>query len=271
MLTGQLLKQTATMIQDWDLQSTLLRKAVQGGARQFSVRGELADANLNIVTNRDDLAVIEKHIVEGADGAPRQLGLALSAGARRASRDQAFDADGGDARLASSPCRGPDGARRPCCSYADWIWTGGIFLLLSTPLDDIADRLAMFAHARWARTELVELFAAGERRRGALALSYALGGLYGWGCLPLAAGALAFVAALRMEVGEREIDGMIFLAERKGMIWLMLPFALTDNLLAGLFALFFYASGSFFWAQHQVHRRISAPEVAPCRLLAYQY
>ena len=39
LLTGQALKQTATMPDDWDLQSTLLRRAVQGGVRQFWVRG----------------------------------------------------------------------------------------------------------------------------------------------------------------------------------------------------------------------------------------
>lgn len=37
MIDGQLLKHTAAMLQDWDLQSTLLRRAVQGGARQLGL------------------------------------------------------------------------------------------------------------------------------------------------------------------------------------------------------------------------------------------
>jgi hypothetical protein len=40
------------------------------------------------------------------------------------------------------------------------------------------------------------------------------------------------------------------------MIWLMLPFALFGQWLAGLFALLAYAVFSFFWAQRAVH---SAP------------
>ncbi|HEU0135288.1 MAG TPA: hypothetical protein VFR28_10730, partial [Allosphingosinicella sp.] len=34
LIDGEMLKQTAAMLRDWDLQSTLLRRAVQAGARQ---------------------------------------------------------------------------------------------------------------------------------------------------------------------------------------------------------------------------------------------
>jgi hypothetical protein len=146
------------------------------------------------------------------------------------------------------------------CFAVGWLWAGALLLLLSTPLDDIADRLAtlrMQSHgeASWW-SYLLPAFAGAAL----LSLAYSLSWTSGWGCLVLALTTLAFHAALWLEVGEREIDGKIILAERKGMIWLMLPFAVTNNWLAGLLALGCYAAGSFFWAQRQVHRPISAPD-----------
>ena len=49
-------------------------------------------------------------------------------------------------------------------------------------------------------------------------------------------------------------------AERKGMSWLMLPFAVTGAWASGLGLLAAYAAGSFFWAQREVHRAPAAPE-----------
>ena len=41
--------------------------------------------------------------------------------------------------------------------------------------------------------------------------------------------------------------------ERRGMAWLMLPFAAFGLWQFGLAALFAYAAASFFWAQSEVH------------------
>ena len=255
LLPGQLLKQTATMIQDWDLQSTILRKVVQAGGRQFSVRGELADSHFNIVTSPDDLVAIEKHLVEGAV-ARRDSWL---------SRYVLGSAEQAATRLLMTSVVMPSWLRllavvltaSAAVLFArGWVWSGAILMLLSTPLDDIADRLAVLrmqsrGEGSWASHLLPAAASA-----ALLALAYALTGKLGWGCLILAAATLIFVASAWIEVGEREIDGMIFLAERKGMIWLMVPFGVTGNWLGGLFALFFYAAGSMLWAQRQVHRRV---------------
>jgi hypothetical protein len=80
----------------------------------------------------------------------------------------------------------------------------------------------------------------------------------GWGCLLLAAASIAFLLALSREVGRRRLPGRLFFAERKGMTWLMLPFAATGAWATGLAALTAYAVGSFFWAQREVHRPRSA-------------
>jgi hypothetical protein len=258
LLTGHALKQTATILHDWDLQSTLLRRAVQGGVRQFSVRGEVGDAHLTIVTSRADLLVIEQHILDGA----------VSRRDSWISRYLLAPAEQAATRLLMPTVIMPEWLRVLAVVMTGlaaflftnhWLWFGGALLLLSTPLDDIADRLGTLRMQSNAEGSWWSYLLPASAGAALLTFAYSIGLTYGWGCLPLAAATLAFVAALWIEIGEREIDGMIFLAERKGMIWLMIPFAVTGSWLAGLFALAFYAAGSFFWAQHQVHRRISSP------------
>jgi hypothetical protein len=66
---------------------------------------------------------------------------------------------------------------------------------------------------------------------------------------------LAFLHALSVEVEDRRVPGAVLLAERRGMIWLLVPFALFGLWPAGFIVLCAYAAGSFFWAQLQVHAR----------------
>jgi hypothetical protein len=257
LVNAQLLKQTAAMIQDWDLQSTLLRRAVQGGIRQFSVRGEMSDAHLSIVGKRADLAEIEKHILERAvarrdSWVSRYLLAPAEQAATRLLMPTPVTSDWLRMLALFLSCLGAFLFAR------GWLWTPGIMLLLSTPLDDIGDRLASLRmqtsnDGSWWSHLLPA--AAGV---ALLTLAYAMAALFGWGCLPLAVATLAFAVALWLELDDVEVEGQIFLAERKGMIWLMVPFALTGNWLAGLFGLTLYAGGSFFWAQYQVHHRTSS-------------
>ena len=87
-----------------------------------------------------------------------------------------------------------------------------------------------------------------------IALAWSLSPEPGWGCLVLAAATIAFQAALAVEMGTRRGPGAVWLAERKGLAWLLLPFAATGWWATGLGLLAAYAAGSFFWVQRQVHR-----------------
>jgi hypothetical protein len=133
------------------------------------------------------------------------------------------------------------------------LWLGLLLLLLATPLDGIADRLARLRleheidQSWWLF--LLPAFAGAAL----LALGLSLGRFQGWGAILLAVGIILFLLAQRFEVEDRSLPGLLFLAERKGMTWLILPFALLGMWLAGLFALFAYSVGSFFWAQRAVH------------------
>jgi hypothetical protein len=142
---------------------------------------------------------------------------------------------------------------------SNWLALGMAFVLLATPLEGTAERLAALRmqdrdpESWWAHL-LPALSGA-----ALLALAFGLAESRGWGCIALAASTIAFVVALRGEIGAAELPGSQWLAERKGMTWLLLPFAATGLWATGLTALATYAAGSFFWAQRQVHHAPPAP------------
>lgn len=243
---GAMLRATAAKLRDWDLQSTLLRRALQSGARPLAAEGPVA-----ILDGRDDLALLERRIISAASSsgggwasrllAPleRLLTLALMGG--RISPD-----------LLGSAAVGFSAAGAAFVAYG-WFLTGLALLLLATPLEGVADRLARIRMqgdiGRHWWSYLNPAFAGAAL----VALAYGLALLHGWGVVLLAFTTLAFLVALGIEIEGRTVKGAVLLAERKGMIWLMLPFAAFGAWNVGLALLFAYAAASFFWAQHQVH------------------
>jgi hypothetical protein len=221
------------------------------------LRGETADDRLTIAETGDDLAEVEASILGGAadlrrDWVSRWLLAPVERLATQLLMPTAVSPEW--LRITAAVLTGLGAflfARQ-------WIWPGLIVLLVATPLDGTAERLATLrmqpATARgWAGLVLPVLGAA-----ALLALGIALGETRGWGCIVLAAATVAFMIALRQELeGESGLD-RTFLAERKAMTWLLLPFAIGGVWVAGLSILAAYAAGSFFWAQRQIHRRVSA-------------
>jgi hypothetical protein len=258
LIDGQMLKQTASMLQDWDLQSTLLRRAVQAGARQISVRGEAEDELPLVAETSEDLVELEAQIVAGAhvrrsDWVSRYLLGPIERLATRALMPTAVTptALGLGATLLMT-LAGLAFAKH-------WLGLGLAFLLLTTPLDGIAERLGSLRLQRvrgpswWSA--LLPALSAGLL----LVLAYALTDRRGWGCVALAGTIIAFTAALRIEAEGRDVPGRLWLAERKGMTWLMLPFAAAGLWGTGLTLLACYAGASFFWAQRHVHAPAPAP------------
>jgi hypothetical protein len=258
LIDGQMLKQTASMLRDWDLQSTLLRRAVQAGARQISVRGEAEDELPLVAESADDLAELEEQIIAGAhvrrgDWVSRYLLAPLERLATRTLMPTAVTPTAlGLGALLLMALAGLSFAKA-------WLGLGLFFLLLATPLDGIAERLAALrlqgsrGPSWW--TALLPAVSAGVL----LLLASTLAPTRGWGCLALAGTVIAFVLALRIETEGREVPGRVWLAERKGMTWLMLPFAAANLWGTGLTALALYAGASFFWAQRHVHAPAPSP------------
>ena len=68
LVDARLLGSTAAMLGDWDLQSTLLRRAIQDGARRLPIAQRSAEPLL--VENADQLADFQRHLVR-ASRSPR--------------------------------------------------------------------------------------------------------------------------------------------------------------------------------------------------------
>lgn len=260
LIDGQMLKQTAAMLQDWDLQSTLLRRAVQAGARQISVRGEAEDELPLVAETSEDLVELEAQIVAGAhvrsrDWVSRYLLAPVERLATGALMPTAVTPTA--LGLGSTLLMGLAGL----AFGKHWLGLGLGFLLLATPLDGIAERLGSVRLQGSKSTSwwgaLLPAISAGVL----LILASSLSETRGWGCVALAATVIAFTVALRIEAEGREVPGRHWLAEPKGMTWLLLPFAIGNMWAAGLAALACYAGGSFFWAQRHAH----APPPAPAQ------
>jgi hypothetical protein len=261
LIDGALLAETVSMLRDWDPQSTLLRRAVQSGARMLSVRGEAGAGDFIIAERVADLASVHRRIVDrAASGRGDWISQYLLGPAERAATHALM---GGAVTPRSVGLAAVVLTAAGAAAFVwHYLWIGLLLMLLATPLDGIADRLARLrleggvSHSWWSH--LLPALAAA----GLLALGLSLGQFQGWGSMLLAAAILLFLLAQRFEIEDEAPRGLIFLAERKGLIWLMLPFALAGYWLAGLFAMFAYAVASFFWAQRAVHSAPPAAEAA---------
>ena len=245
---------TAAMIGDWDLQSTLLRRAVQSGARLApAASGEGAGPFL---ADGDAMAGFERRLLVASRGARTDM---VSRFILPLVEEIATE------RLMETRLR-PEWLVRAAVVLTlgaalaftrGWLWQGLVALLLATPLDLVARRIALLrlrplspgSPARrllWPAAGLA-LIGLGwfEARHGG-----------GWGAMAAALAAAAFAEAMRIERRSTEPPGKVYLFSRRTAIWAAIPFALGGwwNLYLAVLAV--YAATSFFVAQH-VHHRVS--------------
>ena len=252
LLDGALVGATAAMLGDWDLQSTLLRRAIQAGARQVpSAGGEgrgpfLAETSEQLTGYERRLIVASRTIREDVVGryalpiveemaTERLMETSIKPGLLVATSVVLLLA------TAFSFTRG-------------WAPAALGLAILATPLDLIAQRLAVLRlkplppkmlsrRLIWPMAGLAVL-ALGwfEARHGS-----------GWGAMMAALSAIGFAEAMRIERKGKTIPSGEWLLSWRNAAWLAIPFAVGDwwNLYLGLLA--FYAAGSFFLAQHYRH------------------
>jgi hypothetical protein len=250
LVDAHLLGSTAAMLGDWDLQSTLLRRSIQEGALRLPVSEESEPL---LVERADDL-----------DGFQRKL-LVASRGSRTdwVSRYllpplEEFATE----RLMETPVRPIwliwgavaltlGGA---FCFTRGWLGAGLGLLLLSTPLDIVASRLATLRLRPLAARLMSRLALWPAAGVAVLALGWweARHGT-GWGALVSAGAAIAFAEAARIEKAAFGSDGDLWLFSRRSAILAAVPFALGGAWTSYLVALLVYAAASFFIIQHVRH------------------
>jgi hypothetical protein len=250
---GALLRQTASMLRDWDLQSTLLRRTIQSGARQLSVAGA-GDEPLVVAEGREDLAQLESAIVAAAAERRKDwVSAYLLAPFEQAATRLLM---GGAASPSLVGIGAIAGWTLSTIAFASsWRGTGMALALAATPLEGLAERLSLLrmrlaGEDGWW-THLLPFLAAAAL----VALASSLSPRAGWGGFALAAFILAFQVALALEPGGRDGPVSVWLAERKGLAWLLFPFAVTGLWSEGLAILGAYAAASFFWVQRRAHAR----------------
>ena len=242
---------TAAMLGDWDLQSTLLRRAVQAGVplRPAATEGGgplLADS------------------AEALEGFERHLLLASRGG-----RDDAVARfllpiveDAAVERLMETPVRPVSLAWAAVVLTVaaafgftrGWLWPSVGLLILSLPLDLIARRLGLLRMRPLAPNALAlrALWPAAGLALLALGLFEARHG-GGWGAFLAAATGAAFAEAARIEAKGAALPGQPWLLSRRNAIVLALPFAAGGAWTAYMVVLALYAAAGFFFVQHVQH------------------
>ena len=248
---AHLLGSTAAMLGDWDLQSTLLRRAIQEGARR--IRIEQGSAEPLLVESAEQLSDFQRHLVDRSRGGrtdwtsryllPLVEDFATEHLMETAVRPSWLMWAALGLTLAAA-----------VCFTRGWLGAGLVLLILSMPLDLIASRLATLRLKplpvrMWTRLALwpaagLALLAIGlwEMRHGT-----------GWGSFVAAAAACGFGEALRIEKAAMPPGGELWLLSRRNAIVLAVPFALAGAWTSYLIAVLFYAAISFFIVQRVRH------------------
>jgi hypothetical protein len=249
---ANMLGATAAMLGDWDLQSTLLRRAVQAGARLIPSNSSEGRGAF-LATDEAAMAGYERRLLV----------------ASRTARDDAVSRyllpvieEIATERLMETGIR-PSWLVQAAlamtivaafCFTRGWHWAALALLVVSTPLDLVAQRLAMLRLQPLSPSMLSRRLLWPAAGLALLALGWfemRHGG--GWGAMIAALAGAAFGEAGRIERDGRDLPGGQWHFARRIAIWLALPLAAGGWWNLYLFVIAVYAAASFFITQHFRH------------------
>ena len=250
LVDSHLLGSTAAMLGDWDLQSTLLRRSIQEGALRLSVA---AGTEPLLVERAQDLEGFQRRLLVASRGIRSDwVSRYLLPPVEEFATEQLMESPTRPIWLIWAAVALTLGGA--FCFTRGWLAGGLVLLLLSTPLDIVASRLAtlrlrplparlMSRLALWPAAGIA-LLALGwwETRHGT-----------GWGALVSAGATIAFAEAARIEKAGLPSGGDLWLFSRRSAIVAAVPFALGGAWTSYLVALLAYAAVSFFIVQHVRH------------------
>ena len=251
LVDARLLGSTAAMLGDWDLQSTLLRRTLQEGARRVPVDPSAGEPLL--ADRPEQLEAFQRGLVAGSrsertDWASRYI---LPPAEELATRQLLETAVRPAWLVWVALALTIAGA---ACFSRGWLGAGLVLLVLSTPLDTIAGRLAAIRLKPLATRMMSRLALWPAAGVALLVLGWwEVHSGKGWGALLAAAAAVAFAEAARIERSAMPAGGDIWLFSRRNAIFAAIPFALAGAWTAYLLAMLAYAGASFFIVQHVRH------------------
>lgn len=251
LIDGHLLASTAAMVGDWDLQSTLLRRALQDGATRIRLNADTGEPLL--IDGPEQLSGFEQAMVSASRGARRDFTSRLLL---------APVEDFATARLIETSVR-PAWLiwtallltiLAAAAFLKGWASIGLGLLLLSLPLDLIAARIAVLRLRPLPTTLLSQRLLWPAAGMALLALGYWGMATWGWGAIATALAAAAFAEAARLEAPKVPLSGEIWLFSRRNATILAIPFAIFGAWGSYLAISAFYAACSFFLLQNVRHR-----------------
>jgi hypothetical protein len=250
LVDAHLLGSTAAMLGDWDLQSTLLRRALQEGALRLPV----AEGSEPLLVERaEDLQDFDRKLLAASRGARTDwVSRYLLPPIEEFATEQLMETPVRPVWLIWAAIALTLGG---AFSFTrGWLGAGLAMLVLSTPLDIVASRLAVL-RLRPLPVRMISRLAlwpaAGialgtlgwwESRHGAV-----------WGALVSAAATIAFAEAGRIEKKSLAADSELWLFSRRSAIFAAIPFAIAGSWTSYLVALLGYAAASFFIVQRVRH------------------
>lgn len=264
LVDGARLRETVSMLGDWDFESTLLRRMVQENAARlnvFATEDGVASAGLPIMAeDAASLALLERHLVaasraRAASWPARYLFAPLEEPAahlllNRVAEPQWLAIGAALLALLALPL-----------AMMDWFWPALGLLLLSGPVAAIAARLAAVRLSVIRRTGLFDAIRAVAAGGALLALAGSFAAPDRWGWWLVAGVTIAAMAAL---MGQKRLAARIagqaapiWAASLDGLVWGFLPFALWGDWRAGMWALAAYALLSFAYVQGRLLHNLS--------------
>ena len=259
LVDSRLLGSTAAMLGDWDLQSTLLRRSIQEGALRAPAAQGAGEPLL--VDRPEQLEHFQQAMIANSRGVRTDWASRyILPPVEEFATEQLLETSVRPAWLTWAAL---GLTLAGAVAFAKgWLVAGLGLLVLSTPLDLVAGRLASLRlrplPARtWSRIALwpcagLALLALGW---------WQWGHGQGWGAFITAAAAVAFAEAMRLEKGGVAFPGELWLFSRRNAIFLGIPFAVAGWWTPFLVVLLIYAAVSFYYTQHARHLTQVDPEL----------
>ena len=252
LVEGHVLGATAAMLGDWDLQSTLLRRTVQAGARRVAAQD--TGSGVLLARSADDLADFERRLLvstrgDRPDWSSRYLLPIIEEFATERLMESRVKPNWLLITALVLIAAAAFGFSR------GWLWQSYLLLLFATPLGLVAERLAALRLRPLAPSTVALRLLWPFAGIALLMLGWWVGNNGGgWGATLAAIAAAIFAQASRNEAEGVELPGEVWLFSWRNAVIGAAPFVIGGWWTGLLVTMLIYAAISLFVAQHFRHR-----------------